>query len=76
MRIFKNRQLAYIEKQKILADLAEGLVLLDLAKELGRNKRALVSYVEKQNTTPRKDKDTRSDIFPSNIYEKITQAEQ
>ena len=54
----KKGQLTYTDKQRIVADLAEGLILLDLAKELGRNERTLVSYEEKRNTTPRKDKCT------------------
>ena len=51
----KNGQLIYTKKQGIVADFAEGLILLDLDKELGRNKITFVSYVEKCNTTTRKD---------------------
>ena len=67
MKIFKNGQLTYTEKQRIVTGFAEGLILLDLAKELRRNKKTSVFYVEKHNTTPRKVKGTRSDIFLSNI---------
>ena len=59
----QNEQLTYTEKQRILAGLAEGQILLNLAKQLGRNKRTLVTNVEKCKTTPRKYKGIRSDIF-------------
>ena len=39
----------------------------DLAKELGRDKRTLVSFVEKPNTAPRKDKGTRRSITPRDM---------
>ena len=68
----KNGKLTYTEKQRIVAGLAEGQTLWDLAKEHGRNKKTMVSYVE---TTPNKDKGTRSVIFPSDIQKK-TQAGQ
>ena len=43
------------------------LTLLNLAKELERYKRTLVSFVEKPNITPRKDKDTRRCISPRDM---------
>ena len=58
----KNGRLTAAERQRIVAGLAEGLTLLDLAKELGRDKRTLVSFVEKPDTAPRKDKGTRRSI--------------
>ena len=45
-----------IEKQLIIAGLAKGLTLLDLPKELGRDKKSLFSFVERPNARPRKDK--------------------
>ena len=38
------------EKQQIVAGLVEGLTLLDLAKDLGRDKRTLVSFSKTHNT--------------------------
>ena len=72
----KNGQLTYTEKQRIVTGFAEGLILLDLAKELGRNKIALFSYVDKHNTTPRIDKNTRSVIFHTDIRKKRRQGDR
>ena len=58
----KNGQLNTTEKQRIVADLAEEQTILDLAKKLWMDKRTLVSFVEKPNKTPRKDKGTRKCI--------------
>ena len=55
----KKGRLTLIEIQCIVAGIAEGLTLLDLAKELGRDKRTLDSFMENPNVTPRKDKGTR-----------------
>ncbi|XP_076048296.1 uncharacterized protein LOC143029529 [Oratosquilla oratoria] len=63
----RNVRLTATEKQRIVAGLAEGLTLLDLAKELGRDKRTLASFVEKPSTTPRKDKGTRRSISPRDM---------
>jgi len=50
------------EKQRIIAGLAEGLSVLDLAKELGRDRRTVESYVKSPNIKERKDKGKRRKI--------------
>ena len=57
-----NSRLTTAEKNRILAGLVEGLMLLELAKELQRDKRTLVSIVIKPTTNPRKDKGSRRSI--------------
>ena len=70
----KNERLTCTKKQRVVAGLVGGLILLDLAKDLIKDKRILVSCIEKPNTTPRKDKGTRWDIFQ--VICKKTEAEQ
>ncbi|MEM9078998.1 MAG: transposase [Bacteroidota bacterium] len=50
------------EKQRIVAGLANGLCVLDLAKELGRDRRTVESYVKRPNIEARKDKGKRRQI--------------
>ena len=50
-----NSSLTTAEKVRVLAGIAEALLLLELAKELHRDKRILLSFVNKPTTTPRKD---------------------
>lgn len=63
----QKRRLTDAEKHRIIAGLAEGLTLQDLTKELGRDKRTLVSFVEKPAIAPRKDKGTRRSISPRDM---------
>ena len=63
----KNGRLTATESQRTVAGLAEGLFLLNLAKELGRDKRTLESFIKKPDTTPRKDKGTKRNISPRDM---------
>ena len=58
----KPGRLTTTERRKIVAGLAEGRNLLDLAKELGRDKRTLVSFVENPDTKSGRDKGTRRSL--------------
>ena len=57
------------EKHRILAGLADGLSVLDLAKELGRDRRIVESYIKSPNIKARKDKG-KEDRFHLGIREK------
>ena len=46
--MLKKERLTVSEKERIVASLAEGLSLLDLAKELGRDQRTLSFSVKKK----------------------------
>ena len=50
--------------QIIVAGLALGITLRDLAKELGRDKRTLVSFVENPNMPPLRKITAQEKIFP------------
>ena len=53
------------EKQRIVAGLANGLNVLELAKKLGRDRRTVESYVKSPNIKARKDKGKRRQISPT-----------
>ena len=57
-------RLTACENHKIIAGLAGGQSVLDLAKELGRDRRTVESYVKSPNTKARKDKGKRRKISP------------
>ena len=63
----KNGRLKVIEKQRIVAGLAEGLSIKDLATELERDPRTLASFVNNPNTKSRKDKGTRRNLSDRDI---------
>ena len=65
--MLKNGRLTATERQRIIAGLAEGVTLLDLAKELGRDKRTLEAFIKKPDTKLRKDKGTRRNISPRDM---------
>ena len=54
------------EKHRIIAGFAGRLSVLDLAKELGRDRRTVESYVKSPNTKARQDKEKRRKISPRN----------
>lgn len=63
----KNGRLTAPEKNRITAGLAEGLTILQLSEELGRDKRTVASFVEKPKISPRKDKGKRKVISPRDM---------
>ena len=62
------------EKHRIIAGLAGGLSILDLSKELGRDRRIVESYVKSPNTKSRKDKGEKKKNFTYRGQGKNTQA--
>lgn len=57
-----QRRLTAPEKTRIIQGLAEGLSLVHLAKELGRDARTLKSFTQNPTTKARRDKGTRRSI--------------
>lgn len=58
----KKGRLTATEKQRIIAGLAEGLPIMNLATELERDPRTLATFVRNPNIKPRKDKGTRRNL--------------
>ena len=63
----KKGRLTASEKDRIVAGLSERKSLVDLAKELGRDRRTLSSFVKNPNTKSRKDKDLRRKLSPRDL---------
>ena len=66
LKILKNGQLTTTEKHRIITALVKGPTHLNLDMENERYKKILF-FVEKPNTTPRKDKDTIRCLSPSDM---------
>ena len=64
-------RLTVIEKERIVAGLAKGLSLIDLAKEPERDRKTLFSFVE--NTKPRHDKNHITSRHSKSIRQVIKQ---
>ena len=60
-------RLAAAEKKRIVAGLAERLSARDLANELGRDFRMVMSFINNPETKPRKDKGNRKSISKREI---------
>lgn len=63
----RKGRLTAAEKTRIVSGLQEGLSLLEIAKEMGRDKRTLMSFVKNPSTKQRKDKGTRRGVSKRDI---------
>ncbi|CAI9726494.1 Hypothetical predicted protein [Octopus vulgaris] len=66
-----KRRLTAIEETQIAAGLTEGLSVGELAKELGRDTRTLMMYVENSITKPEQDKDFHFCAIESRMLHRV-----